>query len=93
MLPAGCCGLLGVGPVPGWFWAPGDPVVPGVPGVPGVVGPAWFAESGLRPLGVEVLGVLLLFGVEVRSEPPPVEVAGVVVGVLADGDALLGGGD
>jgi hypothetical protein len=90
VLPAGCCGLLGVGPVPGWFWGPGVPVVPGVPGV---VGPAWFAESGLRPLGVEVLGVLLLFGVEVRSEPPPVEVEGVVGGVLVEGDALLGGGD
>jgi hypothetical protein len=57
-----------------------------------VAGPGWVEEFGVRLLGVEEFGVPLL-GVEVRSEPVPVEVAGVVVEVLVDGDAVLGDDD
>ncbi|MDC0772184.1 hypothetical protein [Streptomyces sp. HD] len=43
-------------------------------------------------LGVEELGVPLP-GVELRSGPPPVDGDGDVVGVLVEGDAVLGGAD
>jgi hypothetical protein len=93
VLPAGCWGgLAGVEPVPvpGWLWVP---AVPGEPWVVGLLaGPGWFEELGVPLLGVAELGVPLL-GVEVRSDPVPVEVEGVVVGVLVDEDAVLGGVD
>lgn len=78
MLPGGCWGgLVGVEPVPGWFWAPG------VPGVFVLVAAPGRAEAfELSPLGVEV-----------RSGPAPDDVEGVVVGVLGDGAAVLDGVD
>jgi len=84
--PAGWDGLLGVEPVPvfapGWFWAP---EVPGVPCVVGLLA----GELLVRPLGVDEFEVPSL-GVEVRSEPEPVDVEGVDVEVPVDGEAVLG---
>ncbi|WP_185124216.1 hypothetical protein [Streptomyces sp. TLI_185] len=89
--PAGWDGLLGVEPVPvfdpGWFW------VPDVPGVPCVV-ELLPDELLVRLLGVDEFEVPSL-GVEVRSEPEPVDVdgvdaEGVDVEVPVDGEVVLG---
>lgn len=61
--------------------------MPDVP--PGAsAGPGRLGETGVRPLGVDESDAPLP-GVEVRSEPDPVEVEGVVVEVLVDGDVVL----
>ncbi|WP_405589897.1 hypothetical protein [Streptomyces sp. NBC_01092] len=49
-------------------------------------------EFGVPLPGVEEFGVPLL-GVDVCPDPAPVDVEGVVVGLLVDGDAVLGGVD
>ncbi|WP_159058963.1 hypothetical protein [Streptomyces caeruleatus] len=90
VLPGGWWGgLVGVEPAFGWFG------VPGVPGEAGLwaAGPGWGEEFGVLLLGVDELGVPLLLGVEARSGPLPVDGEGDVVGVLVEGDAVLGGVD
>jgi hypothetical protein len=83
-------------------------VVPVLPGVPCAEGPGWFAfdELGERLLDAEGFEVPLS-DVEVRPVPEPelepelepdpelvpVEVEGVVVEVLVDGDEVLGDED
>jgi hypothetical protein len=62
----------------GWFGVLGEGDVPGV----------W-----ARPGWGDGLWALLLGGVEARSVPLLGELAGVVVGVLVDGDDVLEGDD